>query len=58
MEKCIKKTITYRILAILSNILIAWFLGLSIEVATLLGILIEGVHTLIYYVHEKFWVNK
>jgi len=58
MDKCMKKTITYRIITIFATILIAILLGIDAEVATFLSIMTEIVHTVIYYFHEKLWENK
>jgi uncharacterized membrane protein len=58
MDKCMKKTITYRLITIFSTILIAILLGIDIEIATFLSIFTEVVHTVIYYFHEKIWEKK
>ncbi len=55
MDKCMKKTITYRLITIFSTILIAMLLGIDAEIATLLSVMTEVVHTVIYYIHERFW---
>jgi len=52
------KTIIYRIGAIVSNIILAFVLGLPLEVSTALGILIEVIHSIWYYMFEKICEKK
>ena len=58
MEKREKKTITYRIGAIASNVLVALIFGIPFELATIFGVGIEVIHTGWYYVHEILWERK
>ena len=51
----ILKTISYRLLGTLTTITIAYFLGASLEVSSLLGVVELCVKPLIYFLHERVW---
>jgi uncharacterized membrane protein len=51
----ILKTITYRILGSLTTITIAFCLGASIEVSTLIGFTELIVKPILYFFHERLW---
>lgn len=51
----ILKTITYRFLATITTVLIAFFLGASLEVSSLLGIGELLIKPIIYFFHERTW---
>jgi uncharacterized membrane protein len=53
--RSITKTITYRLLIIISNFLITYFLTGSLEIATGVAGVSFLVNTGIYYVHERVW---
>ena len=55
MSKDIKKTIAYRICGMASAFLIGYVMIGSWELPTIFTVLIEGVHTGIYYLFERFW---
>lgn len=50
----IVKTIIYRILTIIVNFILLLLFGISMEIATLIGVGIEVVHTILYYFFEYF----
>lgn len=58
IKKSTLKTITWRIIAVLTTLLICWIFTKKIEIS--LGITITGaiVSTIEYYIHERIWVNK
>jgi len=53
----ILKTITYRFLATITTVLIAYYLGVSLEVSSLLGIGQLLIKPVIYFFHERTWYN-
>jgi uncharacterized membrane protein len=53
----ILKTITYRFLATITTVLIAYSLGASLEVSSLLGIGELLIKPVIYFFHERTWYN-
>jgi uncharacterized membrane protein len=53
----ILKTITYRFLATITTISIAYSLGASLEVSSLLGIGELLIKPVIYFFHERTWYN-
>ena len=54
-DKCIQKTIVYRILGISSSFLIGYVIFKTVEGSILATVLIEAVHTLMYFTMEKVW---
>ena len=53
----ILKTITYRFLATITTVLIAYSLGVSLEVSSLLGIGELLIKPVISFFHERTWYN-
>lgn len=51
----ILKTISYRILGTLTTVFIAYYLGASVEISSLLGIGEFLIKPLLYFAHERFW---
>jgi uncharacterized membrane protein len=51
----ILKTITYRLTATCVTVLTAYFLGMSLEVSSLIGIGELTIKPFIYFLHEKLW---
>jgi uncharacterized membrane protein len=49
------KTITYRVLATATTVIIALSLGASTEVSTLLGVGELLIKPVIYFFHERLW---
>ena len=54
-RKDIKKTLAYRICGMGSAFLICVVLTGSWELPTIFTILIEGIHTIIYYLFKRYW---
>ena len=57
MARHILKTITYRILGTLTTILVAYSLGASIELSSLIGVSELMLKPTIYFFHERIWYN-
>lgn len=51
----ILKTISYRFLATITTVIVAYSLGASIEVSSLIGIGEIMVKPIIYFLHERIW---
>jgi uncharacterized membrane protein len=51
----ISKTITYRILATITTVLMAFYCGTTIQVASILGMTEIVIKPIIYFIHEKIW---
>lgn len=51
----ISKTITYRIVATITTVLMAFYCGTTIQVASILGITEILIKPIIYFIHEKIW---
>ena len=49
------KTITYRILGTLTNVIGAYLIGGSLKVASLLGLGELVLKPIIYFLHERVW---
>jgi len=60
IKKSVLKTISWRIIAVLTTLLICWLF--TKEIAISFGITVVGaiVSTLEYYIHERIWskINK
>jgi len=57
MKRHIFKTISYRIFATIVTILIAFFMGVSFEYSTLIGLTELIIKPFIYFVHEEIWIK-
>lgn len=58
MEKPIRsllKSISWRIVATLTTVVLVFVFGKDLTLATLVGITEMVVKTVIYYFHERFW---
>jgi uncharacterized membrane protein len=55
LKRHILKTITYRILGTSFTILVAFLIGGSLEVASLLGLSELLFKPLLYFFHERVW---
>jgi len=59
--RAIIKTLTYLVIDLLCHATIVYFAGnifgykVSIEEAGIIGILIEIIETIAYFIHEKIW---
>ncbi len=56
-ERSIVKTITYRILIVISTFIITYYLTGEIKFSLELTAAANIVNTVLYYLHERFW-NK
>lgn len=54
-KRHILKTITWRIIATSTTILLVWLFTGSIEIGLGLGVLEIIIKTFLYYFHERFW---
>ena len=55
IKRHILKTISYRILGTLTTVGVAYGVGASVQVASLLGISELAFKPLIYFIHERVW---
>ena len=51
----ILKTVSYRIFGTLTTVTIAYSLGASLNIASLLGVGELVIKPIIYFFHERFW---
>ena len=57
MLRHILKTISYRFLGTITTVVVAYSLGASIEVSSLLGVGELMIKPIIYFFHERVWYN-
>ena len=57
MTRHILKTLSYRLIATLTTITTAYFMGLSFEMSALLGVGELMIKPTIYFFHERIWYN-
>ncbi len=57
MLRHILKTISYRFLGTITTIVVAYSLGASVEVSSLLGAGELMIKPIIYFLHERVWYN-
>jgi len=57
IKRHILKTISYRMLGTLTTITVAYTLGVSIEVSSLLGVGELTIKPILYFIHERVWYN-
>lgn len=55
LNRHILKTISYRILGTSTTVIIAYSLGASIQISSLLGVGELFVKPIIYFLHERVW---
>ena len=55
LKRHILKTISYRILGTLTTVIIAYSLGASLEVSSMLGVGELVLKPVIYFLHERLW---
>ena len=55
LKRHILKTISYRILGTLTTVIIAYSLGASLKVSSMLGIGELVLKPIIYFLHERLW---
>lgn len=56
-KKHIAKTITWRLLATLTTIILAWLVSGDYTIGLKVGFLEFFVKMLLYYFHERIWYN-
>jgi uncharacterized membrane protein len=52
------KTISYRFLATFTTMAVAYYLGASLEISSLLGIGEIIIKPIIYFIHERIWYKS
>ena len=57
IKKSILKTITWRMISILSNLVVIYLITKSIIQSIFITILANGVSLVLYYIHERVWKN-
>jgi uncharacterized membrane protein len=55
VKRHILKTISYRIIGTLTTVIVAYLLGASLEVSSLLGLGELIIKPIFYYLHERIW---
>jgi uncharacterized membrane protein len=55
LKRHILKTMSYRILGTLTTVIVAYSLGASIEISSMLGIGELVLKPIIYFFHERVW---
>jgi uncharacterized membrane protein len=56
-KRSIIKTITYRIICIISLLIISYLLTGNIYQATYITIIFQTFQTIVYYLHERAWAK-
>ena len=55
VKRHILKTISYRIIGTLTTVIVAYLLGASIDVSSLLGLGELILKPIFYFLHERIW---
>ena len=55
LKRHVLKTVSYRILGTLTTVIVAYSLGASFEMSSLLGIGELLIKPIIYFFHERVW---
>jgi len=55
LKRHILKTISYRMLGTMTTVIVAYSLGASVEVSSLLGFAELTIKPLLYFFHERIW---
>ena len=55
VKRHILKTISYRIIGTLTTVIVAYLLGASIEISSLLGLGEVILKPIFYFLHERIW---
>jgi uncharacterized membrane protein len=55
LKRHILKTISYRILGTLTTVIVAYSLGASLKVSSMLGVGELVLKPVIYFLHERIW---
>ena len=56
-KKSFIKTIVWRIISIVTGIIIVYLFTKSISISIWTTMLCNGVSTILYYIHERLWSN-
>lgn len=51
------KSITWRVLALISTFAVGYFLTGSVAFATSLTLISNGINFVLYYIHERVWLQ-
>ena len=51
------KTVTYRIICIISLLTITWLLTEDAYEATSITVVFQSIQTVVYYLHERAWAT-
>ena len=55
VKQHIFKTLSYRVLGTLITVIVAYLLGASIEISSLLGLGELIIKPILYFLHERLW---
>lgn len=55
LKRHILKTISYRVVATITTVIVAYSLGLSLELSSLLGMGEILLKPMVYFLHERLW---
>ncbi|MDQ5962861.1 MAG: hypothetical protein QG653_668 [Patescibacteria group bacterium] len=56
-SRSVAKAITYRILHMAVDALVAFFITKDIAITIGIVVLVNGYSTILYYLHERIWVH-
>lgn len=56
-KRSLAKSITWRIIAVISTFLIGYFMTGSLSFATSLAIISNLINFVLYYIHERVWLQ-
>jgi uncharacterized membrane protein len=56
-KRSIAKSISYRIICVISLLIITWILTGDIYKATYITLIFQTLQTFLYYLHERAWAN-
>jgi uncharacterized membrane protein len=56
-RRSIVKSVTYRLLSITADLLVAYFFTRNIGFSVGIVLLVDGYSTLLYYLHERIWAH-
>ena len=55
LSKTLRKTLTWRVIALITTLLISYWITGSYAASLLLALTLNGVKTLLYFWHEVIW---
>ena len=56
--KALHKTVSFRMLAVLATIGVAWGMTGNYQLSATIGVVQGGVNSVLYYAHEKAWERQ